>query len=69
MAVQNMWLTCTALGIGSYWSTPAATSRMQKFLHLPEDEKCLGLFYMGYSDVPLPEGKRQSIEDKVIWLK
>jgi nitroreductase len=69
MAVQNMWLTCTALGIGSYWSTPAAISRMQGFLRLPEGEKCLGLFYMGYSDVSLPEGKRQPIENKVIWLK
>jgi nitroreductase len=68
MAVQNMWLTCTALEIGSYWSSPNAITRMGGFLELAEDEKCLGLFYMGYSDIPLPEGKRKPIADKVVWV-
>ena len=69
MAVQNMWLTCTAMGIGSYWSSPGAISRMGNFLELAEDEKCLGLFYMGYTDVPLQEGKRKPITEKVVWLE
>jgi nitroreductase len=68
MAVQNMWLTCTSVGIGSYWSTPAAIARMNDFLDLEKDESCLGLFYMGYSDVILPEGKRNPIGDKVVWI-
>jgi nitroreductase len=69
MAVQNMWLTCTALGIGSYWSTPAAIKHLNEPLDLAHDEVCLGLFYMGYSDVVLPEGKRGAIEDKVEWME
>ena len=68
MAVQNMWLTCTSVGIGAYWSTPAAIARMVDFLQLAPDERCLGLFYMGYSDTVLPEGKRTSIEGKVEWM-
>jgi nitroreductase len=68
MAVQNMWLTCTAYGIGSYWSSPPAIERMGDLLGLADDEKCLGLFYMGYSDMPLPEGKRTPIAEKVVWL-
>lgn len=69
MAVQNMWLTCTSLGIGSYWSTPAAIERLDEPLGLAHDERCLGLFYMGYSDVVLPERKRNPIADKVEWIE
>jgi nitroreductase len=69
MAVQNMWLTCTALGIGSYWSTPNAINHLNEPLGLAHDERCLGLFYMGYSDVVLPEGKRTPIGDKIEWME
>jgi nitroreductase len=68
MAVQNMWLSCTAYGIGSYWSTPPVIGRTNKLLKLTDNEKCLGFFYMGYSDAPLPEGKRTPIADKVVWM-
>jgi len=67
-AVENMWLTCAAYGIGCYWSTPGAMGRMGAFLGLKESERCIGLFYMGYSDGPTPAGKRNPIEDKVEWL-
>ncbi len=71
-AVQNMWLTCTEYGIGSYWSSPALITNIaaNDFLGLQEGERCLGLFYMGYAkeDVPLSSA-RQSIADKVEWLE
>jgi len=66
-AVQNMWLTCAAYGIGAYWSSPKTIHHAHEFLKLKEGEKCLGFFYMGYSDLPHPEGKRESIADKVVW--
>ncbi|WP_417431054.1 nitroreductase family protein [Halpernia sp.] len=47
MAVQNMYLTCTALEIGCYWSTPAVKEELGKFLNLEENQKCIGLFYVG----------------------
>lgn len=68
-AVQNMWLTCTAYGIGSYWSSPSAILNGQAFLELEADERCLGLFYMGYYDVEIPAGKRSGLEDKVVWVE
>ena len=68
-AVQNMWLTCTAHGIGAYWSTPSAITRPNEFLDLKEGERCLGLFYMGYHDMPELPGKRNPIEGKVEWLE
>jgi nitroreductase len=68
MAVQNMWLCCAEMGIGSYWSSPGIISQMDRFFDLDTGERCLGLFYMGYTDMELMEGVRQPIEDKVMWL-
>lgn len=69
MAVQNMYLTCTAYGIGSYWSSPKPSLMSGDFLKLEEGERCLGLFYMGYFDSDLPEGRRESpAAEKVVWM-
>lgn len=67
MAVQNMWLSCTALGIGCYWSSPGLIKYMDEFFEMKEGEKCLGFFYMGNYDEELPEGIRSPIADKVEW--
>jgi nitroreductase len=67
MAVQNMWLCCTELGIGSYWSSPGLIQYMDEFFVMNEGEKCLGFFYMGYYDGEVPEVNRTPITDKVIW--
>ena len=68
MAVQNMWLMCTELGIGSYWSSPSLINFIGDFTELSEGERCLGLFYMGYYDEALITVDRQPIADKVKWL-
>lgn len=67
MAVQNMWLCCTELGIGSYWSSPGLIKYMDDFFEMNEGERCLGFFYMGYYDGALPEITRNPIADKVVW--
>lgn len=67
-AVQNMWLTCAAHGIGAYWSTPDSILKADRFLGLKSGERCLGLFYMGYHDLQDLGGKRGPIEEKVEWL-
>lgn len=63
-AVQNMMLTCTAYGLGSFWSTPKFiyTTDMNVFLGLGEKDKCLGLFYMGYTDAEWPKSHRKPLE-------
>ena len=68
MAVQNMWLACTELGIGSYWSSPATIKYMDEFVELGDGERCLGLFYMGYYDGEIPTVERNPIEDKLSWI-
>ncbi len=66
-AVQNMWLTATAHGVGSYWSSPGMIKHFGEFLNLKENQKCIGLFYMGYTDVVIPPTVRTPIEEKVEW--
>lgn len=67
-AVQNMWLSCTALGIGSYWSSPRSILEANEFLALGEHEKCIGLFYMGYYDQEGLNSTRKPISDKIVWM-
>ncbi|WP_031526781.1 nitroreductase family protein [Dyadobacter crusticola] len=68
-AVQNMWLTATAYGLGSYWSSPGVLKELSEFLGLPENQKCLGLFFMGYHDAPETPARRTPIESKVTWAE
>ncbi|GJM33124.1 MAG: hypothetical protein DHS20C18_21250 [Saprospiraceae bacterium] len=65
--VQNMWLTCAAYGIGCYWSSPKSMIEAGEWLGLKPGERCLGLFYMGYCDLPDLPGKRRPIEEKIEW--
>ncbi|HPK08817.1 MAG TPA: nitroreductase [Saprospiraceae bacterium] len=67
-SVQNMWLSCTALGIGAFWSSPEEVSGLHNFLKLNEFESCLGLFYMGYPKIAWPEGSKQDIHKKIEWI-
>ncbi|MFT3885207.1 MAG: nitroreductase [Flavobacteriales bacterium] len=69
-AVQNMHLTCTAYGLGGFWSTGAAITGagMRNFLGLGEEDQCLGLFYMGYPAVEWPKGYRKPLPDFVRYV-
>ena len=71
-AIQNMHLTCTAWGLGGFWSTPKLiyTEAMNQFLNLKDSDKCLGLFYVGYvkEDYAWPKGQRKPIEYYTTWV-
>lgn len=69
-AVQNMYLTCTAYGLGSYWSSGGATYKdeMKTFLGLGEKDKCLGFFYIGYPAIEWPKSSRKPIEYVTEWI-
>lgn len=68
-AVQNMLLTCTAYGLGSFWSTPKLLNSEQAktFFQLGEKDKCLGLIYLGYPQEEWPKGQRKPIEYLTEW--
>ena len=71
-AIQNMHLTCTAWGLGGFWSTPKLiySDNMKAFLELGKNDKCLGLFYIGYvkEDYEWPKGQRKPIEYLTKWV-
>lgn len=68
-AVQNMALTAETLNIGAYWSSPGLVSGLGEFLGLTENEKCYGLFYMGYHDEEPRTAKRTPMTEKVKWIE
>ncbi|MDG0973684.1 MAG: nitroreductase [Crocinitomicaceae bacterium] len=70
-AIQNMYLTCTAYGLGGFWATPKLiyTSEMNAFLGLGPKDKCLGLFYVGYPANEWPKGQRKPIEYVTEWIQ
>lgn len=69
MAVQNMWLTASEMNIGAYWSTPSVSKYFSDYFEMGEGVHCLGFFYMGNYDGPLPEGFRNtSIDEKTVWM-
>lgn len=70
-AVQNIWLSAHAYGIGMYWSSPkyAYGEDMAKFLNLKDGERCLGFIFMGYHRSPELPAKRTSIQEKVEWIR
>ena len=68
-AIQNMYLTCTAMGLASFWASPKFmySQTMNEFLDLGEKDKCLGLFYVGYPEGEWPKSRRKPIEYITEW--
>ncbi|MBP2831638.1 nitroreductase [Aquimarina sp. U1-2] len=69
-AVQNMWLSTSAMNLAGYWDTAGATiAYCEEHLALRPHEKSLGIFYVGYpvETQELPKRKRKSIDKKLIW--
>lgn len=69
-AVQNMYLTCTAYGLGAFWGTGAVLTGegMVRFLGLRPEDRCLGLFFMGYPKIEWPKGYRKPLPDVVRYI-
>jgi nitroreductase len=71
-AVQNLWLTASALGLAGYWSSGGMTYHpaFRDWLGLGPEDQCLGLFMLGRPKAAPPEGKRRAPwQDKVRWVE
>ena len=68
MSVQNMWLTCYANNIGSYWSTPSFLKEYGDLINLNENETSLGFFFMGVYNHKESPKLRDDINSKVDWV-
>lgn len=69
-AVQNIYLSVTAYGLGGYWTTGGITFRekAKAYFGLGEQDKLLGFFYIGHIAVPSGSAKRAPFEEKVTWV-
>lgn len=69
-AVQNIYLSVTAYGLGGYWTTGGITYKEEAkaFFGLGEADKLLGFFYIGQVAIPSTGGSRQPIEQKINWI-
>ena len=69
-AVQNMYLTATAYGIGCYFSTGGITyfEEAKAFFNLEKEDKLLGFLHVGVPKGRGPEGRRKPVGEKVKWV-
>ncbi|MBP3942464.1 nitroreductase [Sphingobacteriaceae bacterium WQ 2009] len=68
-AIQNMWLAAHSLNLGGYWATPGLINHLGEFLRLEPNQKCIGIFYLGHTNVELREPARTAIEEKITWIE
>lgn len=68
-AVQNMYLTCTAYGLGGFWATPGISrlDEFKTFLEIGDKDRCIGLFYIGYPEIEWPKAHRKPLEYVTEW--
>ena len=70
-AVQNMFLTVTAYGLGSYWTTAGITyfKEAKEYFGLSENDRLLGFFYIGcVTKSFMSPSKRTPVESKIQWI-
>ncbi|MEO7987922.1 MAG: nitroreductase [Chryseolinea sp.] len=69
-AVQNMYLTATAYGIGGYLSTGGITyfEEAKELFGLGKEDKLIGFFHVGHVKNTLPEGRRRPLAEKMTWV-
>jgi len=67
-AVQNMYLTASATGLGAFWSSPPILYQKEAnpFFGLGEDDRCLGLLYLGWprEGTDRPVSQRRPLDEK-----
>lgn len=67
MAVQNMWLTATEMGLGAFWATPGFMELFTDLLEIEEGQRALGFFYVGEVMMDYPSPGRGDVAQKVEW--
>lgn len=70
-AVQNIYLSVSAYGLGGYWTTGGVTyfESAKSFFGLEDTDKLLGFFYLGYVAFPSVPGQRKPLAEKVTWVE
>ena len=67
MAVQNIWLSATAINLGTFWATPQFLPLLNEILDLKPRQKSLGFLYIGEIAMDYPSPGRGDIMKSVEW--
>lgn len=69
-AIQNMYLTAAAYGVGAYLSTGGITyfEEAKTFFGLEDEDTLLGFFHVGIPKRDLSKGRRKPVEEKFKWV-
>ncbi len=69
-AIENMYLTATAYGVGCYLSTGGITNftEAKSFFGLGDEDKLVGFIHIGIPNGLTATGKRKPIQEKVKWI-
>lgn len=69
-AVENIYLSVTAYGLGGYWTTGGITyfEKAKEFFGLNEQDRLMGFFYLGYAAIASPAAKRSPLTEKMKWV-
>ncbi|MFC4104034.1 nitroreductase family protein [Paenibacillus xanthanilyticus] len=70
-AVQNMLLAIHGLELAAVWRTgePCYHPLMNEAFGLREQDRMLGLLYIGEPDMDVPASRRQPASSKTIWIE
>ncbi|WP_420316280.1 nitroreductase family protein [Ekhidna sp.] len=68
-AVENIWIALEQYGLGGYWSSPLLCKFLGEHVNLQENEKCIGLFYLGYCEPSDRIILKKPIEEKIEWIE
>lgn len=69
-AIENMYLTATAYGVGCYLSTGGITNfeEAKSFFGLGPDDKLCGFLHVGMPKGNVPDSRRKPLSEKVKWV-
>ena len=70
-AIENIYLSVAAYGLGGYLSTGGITylKEAKSFFDLEDTDQLIGFFYIGYpGNIRNPLSKRGDIKEKVKWV-
>lgn len=71
-AVQNILLGASVLNIAALWSTGGLTYHpaMKTYFNLNEEDKMIGLIYLGYTNAEPKQGERiVPVKEKIEWRR
>ena len=69
-AIQNMYLTASAYGVGCYLSTGGVTyfEEAKAFFGLAKDDRIIGFFHVGVPKKINPTSRRKPLEEVCQWV-